>query len=61
MKAQKKILLLMFVGLLFVSSIPRSLAVDIHSDSEASLIEGENEEYVLISKYDTISFERVVA
>ena len=43
MKAQKKILLLLFVSLLFVSSIPRSIqAIDLHSDSGASLIEGEN-------------------
>ncbi|MCG3215648.1 MAG: hypothetical protein KAS63_02960 [Candidatus Heimdallarchaeota archaeon] len=61
MKVQKKLLLIVLVSLVALSSIPRSIqGVDLHADSAASLVEGANEEYLVVFRYDRISNDRVV-
>ena len=61
MKVQKKLLLIVLVSLVALSSIPRSIqGVDLHADSAASLVEGDNEEYLVVFRYDRISNDRVV-
>jgi hypothetical protein len=61
MKFSKKWLFVILIGFIIFSSLPQSTyGVVFYTDYMPHLSEGNNEEYVLIYKYDTISNDAVV-
>jgi len=61
MKLHKRFLVLAFLGIILFLIIPSSAQLtEIHSDTMAILTEANDNEYLLVYKYDTIRNERVV-